>query len=389
MREKSGKTTRRTFLKQIATTAVGATIGATDWKHIYAQVQDRSQLRVFSEGRIGSLRLVNRLIRAAILERAASDGGPTDAYLRMYESQAAGGVGLIMTGAMAAVPPGMSTQIHAYDDRHIPGLQKIVASVRATNKKCKVIGQVICLGDFGPSGVSWSKKGSVRALSVEEVEAIIRQFAESIGRLKDASFDGAELNGHYVYVLSSFLSPHTNKRNDKYGGTVENRARIVQEIVEKARKKVGPDFPILIKLNCDDSFSPDAASEDGTNLENFHLLAAEIEKAGIDAIELSGNTLLRTEIDSLDKESYFSKYAETLDLDIPVILTGGNRTIGHLEEILGKGKVKFFGLARPLIREPHLVSQWLEGTGSPTAKCISCNGCLTAEGPLRCIQETG
>jgi len=389
MSKRPKSTTRRTFLRQIATAAAAASIGATDWKRIYAAAQDRSRFKVFSEGRIASLRLTNRLIRAATLERAASNGGPTEAYLKMYESQAAGGVGLIITGAFAAIPPGMPIQIHAYDDRFIPGLQKIVASVRATSETCKVIAQVACIGDFGPSGISWSKTGSVRTLSLEEIETIIRQFAESIGRVKDAGFDGAELNGHYVYVLSSFLSPRTNKRNDKYGGTVENRARIVREIVEQARNKVGPDFPILLKLNCDDSFSPDATSEDGTNLDNFHLLAGQIEKAGVDAIELSGNTLLRTGIDSVEKESYFSKYAETLGLDIPVILTGGNRTIDHLEEILSKGKVRFFGLARPLIREPHLANRWLEGKGSPGSKCISCNGCLTAQGPLRCVQESG
>jgi 2,4-dienoyl-CoA reductase-like NADH-dependent reductase (Old Yellow Enzyme family) len=284
--------------------------------------------------------------------------------------------------------PGMPIQIHAFDDQHIPGLQKIAASMHETDNSCKIIAQLVCFGeDVGPSAISWPDEAPVRALSIDEIETTVKRSAEAIRRVKDSGFDGAAINGHYVYLISSFLSPHTNKRNDKYGGSVEKRVRIVREIVEAARRKVGRDFPILIKVNCDDSFSPDKPIEDGTNMSNFPRLAAEIEKAGVDAIELSGNNLLRKKIDSVDKESYFENYTKAIDVKIPVILTGGNRSIDHLEEIIKKGKVSFFGLARPLIREPDLANRWLAGRGSASAKCISCNGCLSADGPLRCIQE--
>lgn len=382
------ETTRREFLKDMAATTAAAAIGAVGWRRLSAEAPNRFHFKVFSEGRIGPLLLKNRLIRAATLERAGSEGAPTETYLSPHKTQAAGGVSLIITGAMAPIGPGMPIQIHAFDDRHIPGLQKIATSVHSTDSACKIIAQFVCIGDdTGPSAISWPDQGPVKALSINEIETIVRQFSEAIKRAKDGGFDGAAINGHYVYLISSFLSSHTNKRTDKYGGSVERRVRIVREIVEKARRKVGSDFPILIKVNSDDSFSPDMPIQDGINIENFPQLAAEIEKAGIDAIELSGNNLLREEIDTVDKESYFQKYAEALDLKIPVILTGGNRSIESLEKIIKKGKVDFFGLARPLIREPDLANRWLAGRGSGTAKCISCNGCLSAEGPLRCMQE--
>ena len=391
MAKKINKTTRRSFLLKAVTVAAATSVGAIGWGNTCSSDPDRRHYKVFSKANIGKLRIKNRLIRAATLERSGSEGNPTDTYLKMYESLAAGGIGLILTGAFAAVRPDpeLPGQIYAFDDAHSLGLKKISAAVHKAGGKCKVIAQLAFTGDFSPSGIGWDKKVKGVAASTDEIEHIIQQFSVCIDLVKKAGFDGAELHAHFMYPLSSFLSPITNLRTDLYGGTVENRVRLFREIVEKARLKVGPDFPILIKLNCDDSFSPEISSLDGTNLDNFHILAMEIEKAGFDAIELSGNTMIRTGIDTPDKESFFLRHADTIDLKIPVIITGGNRSIDHLEEILKGKKVDFFGMARPLIREPGLPNRWLNGTGSPTAKCISCNSCLGAEGPLRCMQENG
>jgi 2,4-dienoyl-CoA reductase-like NADH-dependent reductase (Old Yellow Enzyme family) len=151
----------------------------------------------------------------------------------------------------------------------------------------------------------------------------------------------------------------------------------------------------------------------GTDMDTFPELAKEVERAGIDAIEVSGgmwDCLVRSEdelgfrpvpapeshtrIKNPDKQSYFLKYAESLDLDIPVILVGGNRDIERLEAIVSKGKVDFIALCRPLISEPDLPNRWLEGRGGPGTDCISCNSCLyemlvhpgrPEPGPVRCI----
>jgi 2,4-dienoyl-CoA reductase-like NADH-dependent reductase (Old Yellow Enzyme family) len=159
-------------------------------------------------------------------------------------------------------------------------------------------------------------------------------------------------------------------------------------MVSGARKKVG-DFPILIKMNGTD-YLPG-----GINLDAFPELAREIAEAGVDAIEISGGMwecLVRTEAElgfrpvpspeshtrlkNPDTQSYFLDYAERLDLDIPVILVGGNRDVERLESILRQGAVDYIAMCRPFLSEPDLPRRWLEGRGSSGTECISCNSCL-------------
>jgi 2,4-dienoyl-CoA reductase-like NADH-dependent reductase (Old Yellow Enzyme family) len=381
------KSTRRTFLRKISGTIAATSIGVAGWSNISLKNRSRNDLMVFSEGQIGSLKLKNRFIRAAASEKAYLNGAPTDDYLKIVESYAAGGVGLIITGAMEVIPAGMGW-IRTYDDLYIPEMEKIASAAHSADDTCKIMAQLWHSENAGPSGISWTGGSSIPILTVDQIEDRISKYSEAIRRVRDAGFDGTELNAHYTYFLSSFLSPFTNKRSDDYGGSGENRVRIVKEIVDQAREKVGSEFPIMIKVNCDDSFDPDVPNIDGTNIDNFHLLAAELEKAGVDAIELSGVTLLRDDIDTIDEESYFSAFSEKLDVGIPVILTGGNRTLDLLEEIIHRDKVDFFGMARPLIREPDLPNRWLEGK-SVESKCISCNNCFNASGPLHCFWGPG
>jgi 2,4-dienoyl-CoA reductase-like NADH-dependent reductase (Old Yellow Enzyme family) len=383
----SKKSTRRTFLKKISGMIAATTIGVAGWSNISMNNKSRSDLKVFSEGQIGTLKLKNRFIRAAASESAFVNGIPTSDYFKLFKNYASGGAGLIITGGMKVIPSEMNL-VHAYDDLYIPELAKIVSTVHSADATCKIFAQVYHNENAGPSGIIWTGSGSVPILTVDQIQDRISKFSEAIRRVRDAGFDGAELNAHYTYFLSSFLSPITNKRTDEYGGSVEKRVRIVKEIVDQARVKVGADFPIIIKVNCDDSLDPNVPSVNGINIDNFHLLAAELEKAGVDAIEVSGGSAIRTGIDTIDEESYFSAYSEKLDIVIPVILTGGNRTLDLLEQIINRDKVDFFGMARPLIREPGLPKRWLEG-GSVESECISCNGCFNAAGPIHCIWTVG
>jgi 2,4-dienoyl-CoA reductase-like NADH-dependent reductase (Old Yellow Enzyme family) len=184
--------------------------------------------------------------------------------------------------------------------------------------------------------------------------------------------------------LSCFLSSYTNRREDAYGGSAKGRARIVREIVTQARETVG-NFPILIKMNATDYV------EGGVDLETFPALAKAVEDAGVDAIEISGgmwDCLNRSEeelgfrpvpspeshtrIQPPEKQSYFLKYAEALNLRIPVILVGGNRDVERLEAILQQGRVNLIALCRPLISEPSLPNRWREGRGSSGTDCNSC-----------------
>lgn len=386
------KTSRRNFLKNLSISAAAyATLGTKSWGNtMHSSIETPTDYKVFSEAKIGSVQLKNRLIKAATLERAGQDGFPSDIYLQIIENLASGGAGVIITGAMAVTQPAISeTQICIYDDKYIPGLKRIPEIIHLEDKTCKVFAQVVHVDNSKfPSGINWSGKPTEGTYSIDQIKTLITCFANAISRAKNAGFDGVELNAHYQYFLSSFLSAQTNQRTDEYGGTLENRVRLVKEIVQQARIIVGNDFPIIIKLNCDESSSLTTKSEYGTNIVNFPLLALEIEKAGFDAIELSGNTMIRKDIISTDKEAYFEKYADNLKIEIPVILTGGNRSLDKIENILNREKIDFFGFARPFIREPDLPKRWQENGGEVKSECISCNSCLSASGPLRCMQKS-
>lgn len=363
----------------------------------------RAHYTVYSEGRIGPLVLKNRLVRSATGEsKMTPEGKVTDTVLQIHRELAEGGVGMIICGAMAATPTAKRTvgQACAYSDEFIPELARIAAVVHETDSRCAVIAQLNHPGRqvhlnnamadcIAPSAVPSTLLEKVgRELTREEIQAIIREFAAAIVRVYKAGFDGAQFHSAHGYLLSSFLSPYTNRREDEYGGSVHNRVRIIREIIALAREEVG-DFPILIKMNCDDFVIG------GVSKDNFPELIREVEKSGVDAIEVSGgmwDCLVRTEeelgffpvpipesrirINTPDKQSYYYDYVKDLKLSVPLILVGGHRNIERMEEILGEGAVDFLSLCRPLISEPDLPNRWLAGEGKVKADCISCNACL-------------
>jgi 2,4-dienoyl-CoA reductase-like NADH-dependent reductase (Old Yellow Enzyme family) len=386
MSENAKKTSRREFLELAAAGTAGVTFASLGSRSGFAQAERRDGYTVFSEGRIAGVRLKNRLVRSATWEAAASKGEVTDTYIGLHKALAEGGVGMIISGFVAPVElEAAPVQVHVYDDRHIPGLRKVADAVHTADSECKLFAQIgHGGGTVGPSDIRWRSKRKRKALSTEEVDEMVASFAQAVRRFKQAGWDGVELHGAHAYLLCSFLSPYTNKRTDKYGGSTENRVRIIRDIVTQARQLVGTDFPIIIKVNSDDGV------KGGIDAESFPELASEVEKAGVDAIDVSGSNCIQAGIDSPEKESYFLKAAESIDVNVPVILTGGNRSIGRLENILQNSEnVDFFGIARPLIREPGLPKRWLEGQGDDVAKCIHCNGCFGTirKGPVHCIQE--
>ena len=382
-------TSRRTFLQ------LGASAGLLARKASGAPppAGRRDGYRVFSKGRMVNMQLKNRLVRSATAEGVSPDGLITDAGIDLYRGLAEGGVGLIITGHMTVMPSGLahSTQTCIYDDRFTGAIRKVADAVHQAGDGCKVVAQISHAGmqtpvvePVGPAAKAWpGRKAKPRALTTREVEDLIANFAQAARRVKEAGFDGVQIHGAHGYLLSSFLSAYTNTRTDDYGGSMENRVRVIGEIVEQARDLVGPDFPILIKMNSNDGV------EGGIDTGSFPEVAAQIVKAGIQAVEVSGNNPVR-QFSSPDEDSYFLKGVQRLDLSVPVILTGGNRSIERLEAIAKGGAPGFFGLARPLIREPDLPNRWLEGRGDAEATCTSCNECLGALGkdePVRCLLD--
>lgn len=374
----------------------------------------RDDYRVFSVGRLGDLAIKNRLIRSATYECGMTERGEvTPVILDLYRNLANGGVGAIITGHMAVRRDGQldDRQICIYEDSHIAEISRIADAVHGAGTNCRIIAQLSHTGRqvphdnvlaecVGPSAVPspvLKKRG--RELTVEEIQSIVGSYVDAIVRVRKAGYDGVQLHAAHGYLLSSFLSPYTNRRNDEYGGAIEKRLAILREIIVEARRSVGT-FPILIKMNCTDHV------EGGIDGRSFPEVAAQVSALGFDAIEVSGGMWdclvrseeelgflplpipeARTRINSPEKQSYFVECAGELDLDIPVIVVGGHRDIEAMEQILIRGKVDFLSLSRPLVSEPHLPNRWLEGTGGDRAECVSCNSCLVEVkvNPLKCV----
>lgn len=360
---------------------------------------------LFEYTTIKKMKLKNRFFKAAVWEELATeDGHMTDELFKIYEEIAKGGVGTIFTG-YAYVEKNEHPNprmMGIYEDSFIPEYKKLtdMAHSYGTN----IIMQIVYGGSmthlvppspviWGPSAVKNELTGIVPVeISKEDISHLIKSYGRAAARVKQAGFDGIEIHAAHGYLLSQFLCPHYNTRTDEYGGSIENRARIILEIYNEIRKTVGDDFPVLIKINSQDFI------EDGLTSEESIIVSKMIEEAGIDGIEVSGgnesapsvreNNLgpARTKVVlSKERESYFKEHAVRLAqaISIPVILTGGNRHIEVMEEILGSTNIAYFALGRPMISEPDLINTWAKGDYK-APKCVSCNQCYKLYGK-RCV----
>ncbi len=362
---------------------------------------------IFEKSTIQGMVLENRLVRSATWEGLADeDGRVTDRLVSFHEELAAGGVGLIISSFLYVQPEGRSLpgQIGLYSDDLIPGLTRLAGAVHSRGGK--LVGQIVHGGGqvqrqagadlepVAPSGIESPGYSQVpRAMTEGEIEALIKSFARGAGRAKTAGFDGVQLHGAHGYLISQFLSPVRNRREDRFGGSLENRARFAQEVYRAVRAEVGPSFPILIKLNANDFLDGSTTEEDAC------FLAQRLDELGIDAIEVSGGTpgsgalgAARGDILTAEDEAYFLPQARAIREavpNVPLILVGGVRSPEKIESILGSGEADYVAMARPLIRQPDLPSRW-KGGSRERAECASCNGCFTpgfrGEG-IRCVRK--
>jgi 2,4-dienoyl-CoA reductase-like NADH-dependent reductase (Old Yellow Enzyme family) len=360
--------------------------------------------------------LKNRLVRSATYEHLADENGKvTPSFVEFYKVLARGGVGLIVTGLMFAQRSGKAYLFQTGIDRDecVSGLRKLTRGIHDCGKGCKVVAQLAHGGrqSYGveetvaPSAITEPLSGKTpRAMTAGEIAEAIEGFVEGARRAKTSGFDGIQIHAAHGYLLSEFLSPFTNKRTDEYGGILENRARLVDEIFTRTREAVGADFPILIKMNVDDHLNG------GIDLREATRFAERFSRLGFDAIETSGgmwevvlrspeelgwtpafNPEARVDILSKDKEAYYWPYAREIKrvIDKPLILVGGIRSLDIAEQILAEGSADLIAMCRPLIHDPNLPRQWLDGTGPLTSGCISCNACTGSSmtGGVRCLQK--
>ena len=361
--------------------------------------------KLFETTTLKNMTLPNRFVRSATWEgRANQDGSCTHGLINMMTQLARGGVGLIITGHAYVRKDGQAGpwQLGVYSDQLIQGLTEMTEAVHKENGKivmqlahagCQAPFELTGLEPLGPSVMENQEGSSCRKMTQTDISKVIQVFALGAVRAKQAGFDGVQIHAAHGYLLSQFLSPFFNKRTDEYGGTIENRTRVVLEVIESIRASVGHDFPILVKINSEDFL------DKGLPVDDMLHAAALLEQAGIDAIELSGGTAYSgrripvriAKIDTEEKEAFYRAAAKRYKerITVPLMLVGGIRSYEVAERLVDKGIADYISLCRPLIREPDLINRWKQGDTSK-ATCLSGNLCFkpTRAGQgLYCVTE--
>lgn len=358
---------------------------------------------LFSPISIGSLSIKNRFVRSATNDYLGNtDGTISDKEFDLYRDLAANDVGLIITGhSYVQHPLGRATaaQNAIYDDCFIDGYRRLAGVVHQYG--AKLIMQINHAGrqvsampaeglvPVAPSAVTDNSTGiTPRELSHEEIRQWIDDFAAAMVRARASGCDGVQIHIAHGYGLSQFLSPHTNRRTDDWGGSIENRTRILKEILLKGRQMTDGEFPVLVKLNSTDGL-------DGPgylSLDDVIYTARLMEALGVAAIEVSGGirevkgSMSRPNITRPGQEAYFSDAARSIKsaVSIPVILVGGLRSLKIMESVIKGGIADMVALSRPLIKEPGLVAGFKNG--QVRAACVSCNACFNPKG-IRCYNQ--
>jgi 2,4-dienoyl-CoA reductase-like NADH-dependent reductase (Old Yellow Enzyme family) len=348
--------------------------------------------KLFEKTNVKSLSLKNRFVYSATWDGCADDNGfCTPKNIEMLVERALGGVSLIITG-MAYVQAGGRAapwQLAVHGDEFVPGLAEMAQAVH--NAQGKVILQLAHGGCYapsaltghetvGPSANDTDKFPQCREITLLEIDQVVEAFGKAAGLAKKAGFDGVQLHAAHGYLLSEFLSPFFNKRTDNYGGSIENRARILLGAFKAVRNEVGDDYPVFVKINSEDFV------EGGLTVSEMLQVCTMMEKAGVDAIEMSGGTIYASgaysscrvgALGSPEKEVYYKdaavRYKE--NINVPLMLVGGIHSFGVAEHLIRDGVADFISLCRPLIREPDLINRWKAGDTAPPT-CVYCNGCF-------------
>lgn len=352
---------------------------------------------LFSEGKIGSVTIKNRIVMPPMGTMLCGSGGEmTDHLTAYYSERAAGGTGLIITEIIAVEyhsGTALVNQLRLDDDRFIAGFSRLTGAVQKFG--AKIVAQLHHAGNqafhsstdgrqiVAPSAVTSKAIGiEPRALSTEEVKDLVRKFVLAAVRAQTAGFDGVELHGAHGYLINQFMSPHSNHRQDEYG---ENRLKFITEIMEGIKKQCGSDFPLIIRFSADE-FIPG-----GIDIEEGKKIGTALAAAGADALDVSSGTYESMPVviePYMYKEGWKSYLAHEIKtaVTIPVIAVGAIKRPQKAEEILSKNEADFIAVGRA-----HLCdSQWAEksrlGNDDSIITCIGCMHCIDSIFSMRKIE---
>ncbi len=342
---------------------------------------------LFAPYKIGELEIRNRFMRSATTSAWADENGVVGPeIIKLYEGLAEGGVGLIVKGHLFIDPRGKAHEKMAgiHSDAVVPKLRELTDAVHrhggAIVAQINYGGYQASAGERAGPSVYVTENWTSRALTTSEIWGIVEKFGEGAVRAIKAGFDGVQIHAAHGYLISEFLSKLANTRNDEWGGELKNRMRLLKEVYEDIRGRLGTEAVIAMKMNCDD-FSPD-----GFTVDEAALVAQAMASRGIDLIEISGGGI--GEVDSLRgrarstspmlTEPSFGGYAIKIRETTrpkPLALVNGFRTRAAMQTYVDRGIIDLVSMSRPFIREPDLVRKLQ--AGQEEASCVRCDACQT------------
>ena len=386
---------------------------------------------LFQSKNIGDMEIKNRFIRSAVYESLALENGAiTDELVKLYRNLAKGEIGLIIAGLSYVHPLGRAVkyQTGMYSDDLIEGFKRVVDVVHEEGGKIAI--QLVHTGmqtnpnligttPLGPSKRVRNPFTGEKPVEMDDgqIKDVIKSFSMATRRAFECNVDAVQIDAAHGYLINQFISPFFNRRKDGWSGSDENRFRFLKEIILESKKNIPKNKPLLVKIN-----SNDYTEKKGMTPELTAKYAKWLVDLGIDALEIScgspyfsmfnmcrGNVPVDEMLQAIPKVSrpmakqIFDGMVGKFDLhdpynlaaakvikpelgDVPLILVGGLRKISDMEKILKNNYADFISMARPFIREPHLVKAFKEGKKSE-ASCISCNRCFAAamnEFPIKC-----
>ncbi|MEO6419484.1 MAG: NADH:flavin oxidoreductase/NADH oxidase family protein [Polyangiaceae bacterium] len=322
--------------------------------------------------------LPNRILKSAMTEGLADERDrPTPQHAALYRRWSEGGTGTLVTGNVMVdrrylERPGNvvldgeadDALLSAWAEAGVTAGNQLWMQINHPGRQCT---RFVASKPVAPSAIQLEMGGLFgrpRALAEDEILDIVGRFAQTARAAQRTGFTGVQVHAAHGYLCSQFLSPRTNVRTDRWGGTLENRALFLREVVRAVRREVGPSFPVAVKLNSADF------QKGGFSLEESCQVAAWLVEDGIDLLEISGGTYEQMtnfgvgHDSTISREAYFLDSAAALRsaVRVPLAITGGFRSRAAMSDALQKGELDVIGIARPLCTDPSLSRKLLEGT---------------------------